>query len=144
MKTTRIFSAISLALILCATVSASSATIGSKDGQPAANPMIRHQVNVIAPGEKKLCNLYLVEILDGNGRLVAPAKPYNPGVSKYDFYERGPATGFRVAVLVLGPMNSHFVCDTELFTSPVMVQGPFEAGKTYRYDLYPQAQALKH
>ncbi|MEI7897485.1 MAG: hypothetical protein WCJ26_10655 [bacterium] len=140
MKTTKIFSVLSLALIFCATLSVSSAPIGNKDGKIAVNQMVRHQVNIIALNDRKLCNFYLVEILDGNGRLVAPAKSYNPGVSTYDFYERGPAEGFRVAVLVLGPVYSHFQCETELFTSPAMVPGPFVAGQTYRYDLYPQSE----
>ena len=102
--------------------------------------VIRHHVNVIASGNIKLCNTYLVEIQDGHGRRVAPAKTYKPGVSGYDFYERGPAKGVRVAVLILAPANSHFTCETELFTTPARLYGSFLNGHTYRYDLFPQTQ----
>jgi hypothetical protein len=36
-----------------------------------------------------------------------------------------------------------FVCETELFTKPAQAKGPFDAGMTYRYDLYPQTSAPK-
>jgi hypothetical protein len=138
MKTTKMISVISIALILFAAVSASA--IDKKTGQVSANALVNHHVNVRVTIEKPLCNYYQVEILDGNGRLVASPKAFVPGVTAYDFYERGPASGIRVAVLVLSPAHSHFVCETELFTSPVMVSGPFEAGKTYRYDLFPKTK----
>ena len=102
-----------------------------------------HHVNVNLTVDKRICNWYLVEILDGQGRLVAPAKNYVPGVSAYDFYERGPASGVRIAVLVLAPMNSHFICETELFTAPAMISGKFLPGQTYRYELNPQSQPFK-
>jgi hypothetical protein len=140
MKTTKMISALSLALILFAAISASSAPIDKKNGQPAANPAVNHHVNVLVRIDKPLCNYYQVEILDGNGRLVAPPKAFVPGVTAYDFYERGPASGIRIAALVLSPAHSHFVCDTELFTAPVVISGPFESGRTYRYDLFPKTQ----
>ncbi len=140
MKTTKIFSVLSLALIFNAALSVSAATIDNKALKVGVNPVIRHHVNVMVTNEKKICNFYLVEILDGNGRLVAPAKPYDPNVSNYDFYERGPGSGVRIAVLILAPVHSHFQCETELFTTPVMVKGPFNVGETYRYDLFPQSK----
>ena len=143
MKTTKFFSVLSLALIFSAAISASAATIGTKADRISVNAVVNHHVNVTVSNDKKLCNVYLVEILDGQGRLVAPAKPLGSGVAQYDFYERGPASGVRVAVLVLAPAHSHFQCDRELLTSPVVVAGPFVAGQTYRYDLFPQEQPFK-
>jgi hypothetical protein len=143
MKTTKIFSVLSLALVFFAATSASSANIEKKDGLISVNSMVNHHVNVNVTIDKPLCNVYLVEILNGRGELVAPAKTFIPGVSKYDFYERGPVTGVRVAVLVLAPVYSHFSCETELFTTPVMLKGTFDAGSTYRYDLFPRVSASK-
>jgi hypothetical protein len=105
--------------------------------------VINHHVNINLTIDKRLCNFYQVEILNEKGELVAPPKPYIAGQSKYDFYERGPASGIRVAALVLSPAYSHFSCDTELFTKPAALKGNFEAGQTYRYDLYPQTQQNK-
>lgn len=122
-----------------------AATIGgvTKNDPISINPVVNHHVNVNLTIDKRICNWYLVEILDGQGRLVAPAKNYVPGVSAYDFYERGPASGVRIAVLVLAPMNSHFICETELFTAPAMISGKFLPGQTYRYELNPQSQPFK-
>jgi len=142
MKTIKIFSALSFVLIFCAVISASSAGIDKKLDQVSTSSMIRHHVNIIVSDEQVTCNRYLVEILNGNGQLVAPAKAYIPGVSSYDFYERGPAAGIRYAVLVRATYQQ-FVCETELFTKPAQAKGPFDAGMTYRYDLYPQTSAPK-
>ncbi len=143
MKTTKFFSALSFAMIFSAATFA--ATIGgvTKNDPISINPVVNHHVNVNLTIDKRICNWYLVEILDGQGRLVAPAKNYVPGVSAYDFYERGPASGVRIAVLVLAPMNSHFICETELFTAPAMISGKFLPGQTYRYELNPQSQPFK-
>jgi hypothetical protein len=144
MKTTQIFSFLSLVLIFTAFSSAFSSNTGKKEVVPA-NPVVRHQVNIqLESSDLDLCNTYLVEILDGNGRLVAPAKRYIPSESKYIFYERGPAKGVRLAVLVLAPTHSQFQCERELFAEPVLVYGPFEAGSTYRYDLFPELHPAKH
>ena len=143
MKTTKLFSALGLALIIFAATSAFSGNIDKKDGQISVNTMVRHHVNVNLSLDRKICNVYLVEILNEKGQLAAPAKTYVPGVTSYDFYERVPATGVRIAVLVLAPVYSHFSCDTELFTQPALVKGPFEAGITYRYDLNPQTSSPK-
>ena len=143
MKTTIILPVLCSALIFCAVNSASSGNIGKKDGQISLTTMVKHHVNVNLVTDKKLCNVYLVEILKENGQLAAPAKTFIPGVSSYDFYERGPASGMRIAVLVLAPVYSHFSCDTELFTAPAIMNGPFMAGETYRYDLFPQTQPSK-
>jgi hypothetical protein len=141
MKTTKFFSALSLALVIFAATSAFAGGIDKKDGQIALTNVVKHHVNINLNLDRKICNVYLVEILNEKGQLAAPAKTYVPGVTSYDFYERGPATGVRIAVLVLAPVYSHFSCDTELFTQPSLVKGPFDAGTTYRYDLYPQTSS---
>ncbi len=143
MKTTKIFSVLSLALIFITATSAFSAGPDKKNDQVAVNTMIRYQVNIKLDTEKPLCNLWLVKILDQNGRMVAPAKAYSPSVTVYNFFERGPAEGTRVAVLVKYQYGDHYVCQTELFTAPAILSGKFLNGETYRFDLYPSTQPSK-
>ena len=143
MKTTKMISALSIALFFFAVTTAFSAGIGGKGDGVSNNRMVNHHVNVILTLDKVLCNTYQVEILNGKGQLVAPPKRYIPGTSGYDFYERGPVDGVRIAVLVLAPAHSHFQCEVELFTAPAMLKGIFDAGQTYRYDLFPQTQQNK-
>jgi hypothetical protein len=143
MKATKIFSVLSLAMIMFAATSGFAGNDNKKDGHISLNTMVKHHVNVNLNLDRKICNMYQVEILTGNGQLAAPPKAFVPGVTSYDFYERGPAEGVRIAVLVLSPVYSHFSCETELFTKPTLVKGPFEAGITYRYDLYPQTSVIK-
>jgi hypothetical protein len=92
---------------------------------------------VVVSNEQQPCNTYIIEIRDGRGQLVAPAQRYVGGISKYDFYERGPAYGVRIAILKRAYFGDHFICEIEFYTMPAMVNGPFQVGKTYRYDLFP-------
>ncbi|MCX6268898.1 MAG: hypothetical protein NTW16_16350 [Bacteroidetes bacterium] len=141
MKTTKIFSVLSLALILSATISASSANLKKLDSPIAVNPVIRHLVSINVLTDKNICNEYLVKILDRNGRLVTPAKRFIPGVTKYEFFERGSAIGVRVAVLVPAPLNNGPLCEMVLITQPVRISGHFYPGQTYQYDLFPKVQS---
>lgn len=136
MKTTNILYTLSFVLILTAAVtSVSLAGVDQKNNPAPVNTMIRLQVNVILLNEKPLCNFWMVEIRDGNGNLVAPAKPYTTGVTRYDFFERGPANGSRIAVLAKYRYGDHYVCETEIFTNPSVLFGPFCCGQTYRLSL---------
>ncbi len=143
MKTKSLFSALGLSLFLASLTFASGAPVDGKKNVIQLIRGVRHHVTVYLDYEKKLCNTYLVEILDGTGQRVAPAKVFTPGIAGYDFYERGPVEGIRVAVLVPAPTLSQFVCERELFARPVMQKGIFEPGATYRYDLFPQSQPYK-
>ncbi len=142
MKTTKIYTAISLLLIFAALTPTFAANVG-KGAPSSLNTMVRYQVNVNLSNEKTICNLYQVEILDGKGQMVAPPKTFTAGVSTYEFFERGPAAGVRIAALVMVDMHSHYICATELFTTPAALNGPFLGGVTYRFDLYPQSGPIK-
>jgi hypothetical protein len=140
MKTTKIFSVLSLALIFCTVTSAFSGIVEPKTNPVATNSMIRYHVNVFINNEKPICNIYLVQIVNERGQLIAPAKPYISGVSGYDFYERGPQNGKRIAVLVKNIFGEQYLCESDFFTKPVILFGPFMTGQTYRFDLYPTSQ----
>ncbi|MCX6304007.1 MAG: hypothetical protein NT040_03475 [Bacteroidetes bacterium] len=147
MKTTKIYFALGIALIISLVNGLYAGNPASKNTQVPSNPVIRYQVYVSLPSEKAPCNLYQVEILNGNGYQVAPAKILASGVSVYEFYERGPVKGVRIARLVLAPIGKdgdhHFICDQEYFTAPAALAGPFENGLTYKFELFPQTQSPK-
>jgi hypothetical protein len=143
MKTTKLFSTFSLALIIAFATSTFANTTGKITIENTACRGIQHHVNLTIANEQALCNTYLIEIRDGKGQLVAPAKAYVSGVTGYDFFERGPASGIRVATLVRANFGHHFICEMELFTTPAAVQGPFLNGQVYRFDLFPNIQPNK-
>ena len=136
MKTTKILSVISIMMLFTVLSSSFGAGAGTKGVIPV-NPVIRHEVNISVILEKPLCNTYFVRILNGEGRDVMPAKLFVPGTTKYIFYEAGPATGIRAAVLAPAVSGERLRCELEMLTEPVILYGPFEAGQTYRYDLFP-------
>jgi hypothetical protein len=142
MKTANFFSVLSLVLIFAAATSAYAGNVNQKTEGPAGS-LIRYHVNVILATEAPLCNTWMVKIVDGQGRQVAPPKPYVSGVTQYEFFERGPASGTRIALLVKYQFGDHFVCATELFTTPAVLTGSFLNGQTYRFDLFPTTQAPK-
>jgi hypothetical protein len=143
MKTTKMYFALSLALIFAVSTSTFAAATGKIPVQPKVSRGIQHHVNVSLSSNKPLCNTYLVEIRDEHGQLIAPAQPYIGGVTGYDFFERGPSEGIRVALLTRANFGDRYICEMELFTSPVVLKGLFEIGKTYRYDLFPSTQPNK-
>jgi hypothetical protein len=143
MKTTKIYALLTFAVIFAAATASFGAAIGGITTDDVRTKGIHHHVNVILTGEISLCNTYLIEIRDGSGQLVAPAQTFKPGVSGYDFYERGPSSGIRVARLVRANNGKSYICDKELFTTPAYVLGPFLNGQTYRYDLFPSLQSNK-
>ena len=141
MKTKTILSVLGTAAFLFSAISLTAGNPVKNDGSVSLNPVVKHHVNVILSSERKTCNMYQVEILNGAGQMVAPPKQLLPGVSGYDFYERGPVSGVRIAVLVLSPAYSHFSCETEYHTAPALIKGTFLPGETYRYDLFPKTEA---
>ena len=143
MKTTKIFSILSIGLILAAAISSFAAAIDNKNDQVSVNAMIRYQVNISLSDDKPICNMWLVKIVDQNGRQVAPAKPFISGVNRYEFYERGPVNGTRVAVLVRDLQGDHYVCQTELHATPAVITGKFIPGETYQFELFPTIQSPK-
>jgi hypothetical protein len=126
-----------LILVLASAGSVFSATPVSNDGSPPRKGFITYKVNVHLSGEVSLCNTYMVVLRDGFGNLVAPPKPYVPGVVEYTFTQRGPSAGKRVASLIMSPYRDNYVCATQLFTSPAVRFGYFLNDLTYEFDLFP-------
>ena len=143
MKTTKFFSVLSLALIFAGVNAVYSNTVVTGNPQKLINSTIRYEVTVHLELGINICNsnLYLVEVTDETGRLVAPAKIFVPGISKYVFNETVSVKGrLRVASLVLPSNVDPFVCPNNLITKPDVKIGPFIQGMTYIFDLYPVTQ----
>jgi len=139
MKTTKFFSVLSLALIFLGinTSSAKNLLTDNPKGPHAAS--VTYDVYVHLVGDNNICNVYLVQVTDETGHLVAPVKRYVPGVTKYTFNEPGLVRArVRIAKMVRAEYPNHYVCVNDLITAPATKQGPFLMGHTYTFDLYPQ------
>jgi hypothetical protein len=103
-----------------------------------------YQVNVNLAIDKTICNIYWVELVDANGKFVAPQQTFIPGKSFYTFRESiRQRSGIRVARLVLSPAADHFACPTELSFQPDRQTIQFQDGETYLFNLYPMVSAPK-
>lgn len=143
MKTTKILTVISLALIF-AGVNAVYAKSDPEKPRPIEKPAIRYEVTVhlSLPLGVNLNNTYWVRMTDEFGRLVAPAQRFVPGVSKYVFKESVSAVGrIRIASLVLSPNVDPFGSGNILVTRPDVQRGLFMPGRTYSFDLFPMLKA---
>ncbi len=100
----KIFSAISLALILSAT--ASFAKKNPAYDKPV--DMYASLVNYVVRVENTAYlnntgKTFLVMMTDATGNMVAPAQVYRPVKADYGFFERGPVRGTRVARMIQIP-----------------------------------------
>jgi hypothetical protein len=137
MKTVKFISVLSLALILLGTTSVYAK---QKDYPKAIGSVmsVKYEVKVHFSSDNPVCNLYQVQLLDANGRPVAPPQAFIQGKETYTFYEVIRATdGVRIARMILTPNVDHFVCNQELFTPPVVKAIHFNNHQTYIFDLFP-------
>jgi len=143
MKTAKFFSLLSLAMIVAGVNTVFSNNVLTDNPQKSTRPVIRYEVTVHLSSGFNTCNssLYLIQVTDETGRLVAPAKIFVPGNSKYVFNETVTHKGkLRVANLVLPANIDPFACPNSLITKPDVRMGPFIPGQTYSFDLYPVIQ----
>ena len=137
MKTIKYFSVLSLVLIF-AGVSAVYATIKpTSNSGKLIKKTISYEVRVHLDDGAALCNKYLVQVTDENGNLVAPAKLFIPGTSRYVFIETvSSPVKTRIASMVLwnGDLEG---CEINLITEKDIKTGQFLPGHTYSFNLYP-------
>ena len=135
MKTTKLFSILSLAIIFVGI----NAAYSKENPKGLHTASASYDVYVHLVGVNSLCNDYQVQVTDEKGRLVAPVQRFVPGVTRYNFHEQGLMRGkLRIANLIRVTYPNHFVCVNDLITAPAAKQGPFLMGHTYSFDLYPQ------
>lgn len=139
MKTTKLLPALSLALIFFAATGFAKEPNSSKTTGPSVN--VRYVVTVNLGLDKPICNTYQVELVDANGRAVAPAQYFVPGNSAYTFYEQTrQAVGIRKARLVLAPNLDRYACQQELYTPPDVKVITFKDRETYSFILNPNTK----
>jgi hypothetical protein len=138
MKTTTFLSVLSLALIFAGVNAVYANKLLSDNPNTPHTASVSYDVYIHLVAGNDLCNVYLVQVTDEKGRLVAPFQIYNHSVTKYNFHEQGPMRGkLRIASLVKVTYPNHFVCVNDLTTPPATKEGPFLMGHTYSFDLYP-------
>jgi hypothetical protein len=139
MKATKLFSVLSLVIFLTAATTGISNGIKNRNSQGSLAPAISHLVIIHFPAfTKDICNPYVVKLVDETGRLVAPVQYLLEGVNKYVFTENSPGMGkARTAILMQVGYPLHYICPSDFYTEPAVKAGPFKAGQTYIFDLYP-------
>ena len=143
MKTAKIFSVLSLALIFAAANS-----FAKKDEIPSAkstrSAAINHEVVIHTNILGAPCNTYVIKMVDETGRLIAPVQIFVPGVNKYSFKEtfNGKTNKFSRRVAMLEPIKypAHYTCAQAIHATPDVKFGPFLAGQTYYFDLQPRIE----
>jgi hypothetical protein len=142
MKATKIFSVLSFLMLFIGINTAYSGDGLTDQPKMTRKINIKYEVNVYLFSRIELCHTYLVRVTDETGRLVAPAKIFVPGISRYMFAEDGPAQGrVRVAELVMVPDVDPITCSTQFGARPDVKMGPFVPGQTYPFVLRPLVKA---
>jgi hypothetical protein len=141
MKTTKIFSVLSLVLIFAGVNAIYADNNPNVKSKKPDVPNIRYEVAIHLSLGVSLCNTYYVQITDESGRLAAPRQVFVAGTSKYVFNELFSVPGrARIASLVLPSNFDPYLCPNNLITKPDVEMGPFLPGRTVSFDLYPLIQ----
>ncbi len=131
MKTTKIFFALGLALIL---FTFNSNNVNAGNTKPTGT--IQYQVIVHVDPNFFFPYQMTIFITDGNGHAIfSHPQVYVRGTTVYYFAEPGPQTGKRIARITLYPL----IGDITLNVLPDVKTGPFEVGKIYTFNLYMNA-----
>jgi hypothetical protein len=137
MKTTKIYTAILLTILFTGIYSVNAENPASRTSNKLMVGSIVYNVNVSFDRDITLCNVYLVQVTDEYGNLVAPAQRFDPATARYTFFEREKTNGkMRIASLVKAVYPNHYVCPNELISMPVQKSGPFFNGMVYNFNLY--------
>jgi hypothetical protein len=145
MKTSKLISVISLALILVSAIRVSAGIPEKPVSIQNLSTITMFQVTVHLTSDLELCNNYEVRLIYGDGSLVAPPQPFVPGISVYQFSTSGGSEGLlrsqgwksRITAMLVLVGSHEIVCPAELVTRPDTKTGPFFAGVTYLFNLYP-------
>jgi hypothetical protein len=137
MKTTKIFTAASLFLVLALGMAMTSNSQPGKS-KTDARSIIHYEVSINFSSSYTSCQTYLVEIVDERGTPVAHPQVFVPGAKKYTFTEilNGPATS-RTAKLDVYTGNGIHGCPINLIAEPDAKKGPFFPNTNYRFTLTP-------
>jgi hypothetical protein len=137
MKTTRIFAAAGLFLILALGIALSSNSQSGKY-KPDDRSIIHYEVSINFSTPFTSCYTYMIEIVDERGNPVAHPQAFVPGTKKYVFTETltGKAM-IRTAKLDVHTGNGIHGCPINLVAEPDSRKGPFLPNTNYRFTLTP-------
>jgi hypothetical protein len=146
MKTAKLFSVLTLALIFIGMNAGFSKKVENPVSIMVQSTSIMYQVNIHMGLSTYPCDTYVVQIVDETGRIVAPPQAFVPGLKAYSFKERLSTVqnnhSRRIAMLVRVTFPNHFTCSTTLFAVPAIMAGSFLPGHLYIFDLYPNTQPI--
>ena len=126
MKTTKIITALSLALIFAAFISTFAQAKGN--AKPPVTYVVTVDNNVRSGG-----GTYMITVLNDWNCPVAKPQLFQDGIFVYTFVENSPANGILRAATMVPTEGDGYSFD------PVKLTGPFIAGKTYFFPvLKPQ------
>jgi hypothetical protein len=140
MKTTKIFSILSFALIFLGMTTVTTSLKANQGGTPKpffdGKKIITYVVEISHDAGLDLeLSGYMVIMTDGKGQNIASPQPFIPGTWTYIFQETGPADGIRKAMLIKSPHtngpNIHF--------RTAAIHGPYECGHKYTLLIVPDA-----
>jgi hypothetical protein len=138
MKTMKKFTVLSLVTLLSCLIPVISGFASNDGPKEFTSGSVRYDVNIHYLADQMPCDVYLIQIIDEKGRVVAPVQRLEAGITKYTFHENGLLRGkFRIATIVRAIIPDHYVCVYELHTQADRMEGPFLYGHSYSFDLYP-------
>ena len=142
MKSTKILSVVGLALMF---MWASAGFSGNIDGPKAKAPGITGIIYKVIIHPEFAANpggTYLIQVVDGSGRLVAPPQVWVPGVNVYTFNEKFTAVGdnhARRAAMMISVKGPVLPDSSPLYAVPDVKVGPFWGGIVYIFNLFPKS-----
>jgi hypothetical protein len=138
MKTTKLYIALSFALIISginATYSNTLTNFGGGSATGTGNNLITYVVSITPTEGLALSGSdFYVMVTDNLGNPVSKPQPFRFGQWSYSFQETGHVTGSRTARMESG---SPTVGQNTYFISPSTLAGPFMPGRTYNFLLTP-------
>jgi len=135
MKTTKIFFALSLALMITGMFAVNAMPTNGNGGPIQANNDVTYVVNIEHAVNPDGFNAkYVIIITDGRGQLVCQPQLFHMGTWTYSFKEHGTVTGTRVAHMVKDP--NVIIPGAYIFTIDRQT-GTFNGGRTYLFNLAP-------
>ena len=137
MKTLKLLSVISFALMVFAASAIKPAEVSSMNTATPTPGNIKYQVTIHVPADLSLPNVhFFVVMTDGNGRRIAAPQQAVTGINTYYFSELGPVTGTRIARLVEAHISDSYMPFT---CNPDVKTGIFKNGYMYDFNLWPSS-----
>jgi hypothetical protein len=152
MKTTKLISAISFALILATATSVFSAIPEKSANREEKANLITFNVNVHLTSDLAFCGLYQVKLVFADGSLVAAPQTFIAGKSSYVFSTLlwpGNVRPLyiwktRITALLVPVSPIDIVCPVDLITNPDSKTVLWTTGQNISFNLFPNTTTRKN